>query len=206
MKRKLFTIALAVICLSTLACGTLAYFTSEDVAHNVITSSGVEIQLVETTIDPATGLEVPFPEDGIPGVMPGDTASKRVRVLNKEAESWVRVQVEKVVLSADKKKLNPDYIHLDIKPGWIEKDGYYYYTKPLAKGHTTPCLFTEVGFDGEGMDNAYQNCTIRIGISAQAVQTANNLPDNGSRELTAANVSQIDGWPSVTSFIRGLFD
>ena len=73
MKRKILAAAMIVICLSLLAYGTMAYFSSEDTAHNVITSGGVNIDLQEWADKEKT---VPFPEDGVTGVMPG-TVTKR---------------------------------------------------------------------------------------------------------------------------------
>ena len=49
MKKKILLVTAVVICLAIAATGTLAYFTSDDVAHNVITSGGVNIELVEKT-------------------------------------------------------------------------------------------------------------------------------------------------------------
>ena len=49
----------------------------------------------------------------------------------------------------------------------------------------TKPLFTEVVFDGPNMTNEYQNCTVEVIVTAQAVQSANN----GEAVLTA------DGWP-----------
>ena len=77
MKRKILLAAVAVICLSLLGVGTLAYFTSDGTAHNVITTGGVDIELIETTDDGK-----PFPEEGISGVMPGESVTKRVTVKN----------------------------------------------------------------------------------------------------------------------------
>lgn len=47
MKRKLLILSVLAICVAMLAGGTLAFFTSEDKAHNVITTGGVEITLQE---------------------------------------------------------------------------------------------------------------------------------------------------------------
>ena len=49
MKKKILLAAAVMICLAVGASGTLAYFTSENTAHNVITSGGVNIEVVEKT-------------------------------------------------------------------------------------------------------------------------------------------------------------
>ena len=47
MKRKLLILSVLAICVAIVAAGTLAYFTAEDTAHNVITTGGVDIELKE---------------------------------------------------------------------------------------------------------------------------------------------------------------
>ena len=47
MKRKILLLAAVVMCVSIIASGTLAYFTSEDEVHNVITTDAVDIQIEE---------------------------------------------------------------------------------------------------------------------------------------------------------------
>ena len=46
MKKRILLVAILVICLSVLASGTLAFFTTEAIARNVITTGGVGIDLV----------------------------------------------------------------------------------------------------------------------------------------------------------------
>ena len=66
---------------------------------------------------------------------------------------------------------------------WTEKDGYYYYTKPLKPGEVTAPIFTAVTFNAD-MGNEYQNATATVDVFAQAVQTANN----------GATVMDAQGW------------
>ena len=49
MKKRIFLYAIVGICLSVAISGTLAYFTDEEVAHNIITSGGVNIEVIEKT-------------------------------------------------------------------------------------------------------------------------------------------------------------
>lgn len=190
MKKRLAVIAMA-LCLivAGAAMGTVAYFTAQETAHNVITTGGVAIVLEEWASLPEQG-EEPVPFEDVEGVMPGTKVGKVVQVANTGAsEAWVRVQVEKAFnLAVDTDNApDPSLIGLDINTAsWTEKDGYYYYNEPLAPGETTEPLFTHVSFDKE-MGNEYQNCTARVDVSAQAVQTANN----GATALEAA------GWPNA---------
>lgn len=192
MKKKILLVTTMVICLAIAATGTLAYFTAEDTAHNVITSGGVNIELVEQTKD-EDGTLVDFPEEGIKGVMPGSDVSKIVSVKNDgESEAWIRVGMEAKLTAADGSPLPLDIEEvgpvMDFTMGgsWhMDFDGYIYYAKPVAPGESTEILFDTIHFAPE-MGNEYQNCTANIVISAQAVQTANN----GDTVMEAA------GWPA----------
>lgn len=193
MKRKIFFVAMTVICLSLLAYGTLAYFTGDVTAHNVITSSGIDIQLVEKT-QTSNGKLEDFPKEGISGIMPGSDASKIVSVKNTgEAEAWVRVKVEVSITGADGKPLpttiakgteQVQIITWQVGADWTLKDGWYYYTGSVPAQQTTSILFDTVHFAPE-MDNQYKGCTANIIVTAQAVQTAHN----GESALEAL------GWP-----------
>lgn len=192
MKKKILLAAAVMICLAVDASGTLAYFTSENTAHNVITSGGVNIEVVEKT-QGKDGVLVDFPKEGVRGVMPGSDVSKIVSVKNTgESEAWIRVQVESVIKAADGADLPLTIENVGpvmtytVGGGWsLGEDGYYYYAKPVAAGETTGILFDTVKFAPE-MGNAYQNCTANIEISAQAVQTANN----------GKTVLEAKGWPA----------
>ena len=92
MKRKIWIIVLALISIASMASSTMAYFTGEHRAHNVITTGGVHIALVEQqrTGDTYT----PFPKEGVTGVLPGTSISKIVSVENTgSAPAWVRIRL-----------------------------------------------------------------------------------------------------------------
>ena len=91
MKRKLLILSVLAICLAILAAGTFAYFTSEDTAHNVITTGGVKIAVQEWADEEKT---TPF--EDLTGVMPNTTVTKIAEIKNTGAsDAWVRVRVEK---------------------------------------------------------------------------------------------------------------
>ena len=187
MKKKILLAAAVVICLTIAVSGTLAYFTFEDTAHNVITSGGVSIEVVEKTKS-TDGAELEdFPKEGITGVMPGTEVSKIVSVRNTgNSEAWVRVKVDATIKSAEGEgKLPSDVMTYTVSGDWTEKDGYYYYNNKVPAGESTSILFDTVKFDPE-MGNKYQNCKANIKISAQAVQTANN----------GTTVMDAQGWPA----------
>ena len=201
MKKKVLLLASLAICAAIVASGTLAYFTAEETAHNVITTGSVGIELVEKTKDDS-GTEIDFPAEGISGVMPGTSVSKIVSVKNDgEAVAWIRIWVNTAISDEEKQVCLP----LEIEVGgetipvitldtdgekWTYEEGYYYYNKPVAPGASTGALFETVKFAPE-MGNEYQNCKVLIDGAAEAVQTANNpIPDGG-------DVTDVKGWPET---------
>ena len=186
-KWKIVALCTVLACLSIVASGTLAYFTAQETAHNVITSGGVDIQLHEFS---ERGNEELVPWQDVDGVMPGAEISKIVTVENTGAsDAWVRIKVEKTVYLADGDKGNPEVMKLDIKDAfWTEQGGFYYYNSALKPGETTPPLFTTVTFDPK-KGKQYQGSTAHIDVKADAVQVANN-PVEGN------NVLDAQGWPA----------
>ena len=184
MKKRLLIVSALVLVLAILGTGTLAYFTSSATAHNVVTTGGVGITLVEKMLD-ADGKEVDFTNQN--GIMPGQSVSKIVRVLNnaeKSAEAWIRVKVEKAV-TVDGKELDASVITMNFNTtDWTEKDGFYYYNKALKPGEKSVPLFTKVHFSDE-LGNEYMEAEIVIDVTMQAVQAKNN----GDSPFTAT------GWP-----------
>ena len=57
---------------------------------------------------------------------------------------------------------------------WTLENGWWYYNTAVKAGETTDPLFDTVAFSGPEMGNEYQNCTVEILVTAQAVQQANN--------------------------------
>lgn len=183
MKRKLLILSVLAICIATLAAGTLAYFTSEGKAHNVITTGGVEITVQEWADEEKTK-----PFENLTGVMPNTTVTKIAEIKNTGAsDAWVRVKVEKNIKLQGDGKPDTGLVELTLNTAdWTEKDGYYYYTKVLKPGEVTAPIFTAVTFKPD-MGNEYQNATATVDVTAQAVQTANN----------GATVMDAQGWPNA---------
>lgn len=189
MKKKLFLSAGLTICAAIAATGTLAYFTAEDTAHNVITSGYIDIELEEWSEPPSKNNDgIPF--ENVSGVMPGAEISKIVTVKNiGNADAFIRIKVDLDVALASNvsgtPNLNLVYIDYNTKD-WTEKDGYWYYNEVLSTDEITSPLFTTVKFD-EGMGNMYQNSIAYVDVSAQAVQCANN----------GDTVMDANGWPNA---------
>ena len=183
MKRKLLILSVLAICIATLAAGSLAYFTSEGKAHNVITTGGVEIAVQEWA-----DAEKTAPFEDLTGVMPNTTVTKIAEIRNTGASAaWIRVRVEKNIQLAGSGTPDLSMVQLDINTAqWTDGgDGYFYYNKALQPGEITAPIFTSVTFRS-AMGNEYQNATATVDVLAQAVQTANN----------GSAVMQAQGWPA----------
>lgn len=174
-KRRTLCITLLMICLAAVATGTVAYFTAEETAYNVITTGCLYMDLVEET----TGGQ-PWPEDGISGVMPGMVVDKVVYVKNTgSVPFYARVSIDKTITAAPESNavLNFDHISMDLNTEqWSEHDGFYYYHRALLPGESTEPLMTHVTFE-PSMTNEYMDATVQVDVLAQAVQSANNGSD-----------------------------
>jgi len=215
MKRKIALLALLAVFAAIAASGTIAYFTSETHAHNVITSGGIDIDLLEWSVAPTDEAHtngVPF--ENLNGVMPSQTVNKIVEVKNTGAnDAYVRIFLQKSIaekpsgiIGAIGGIFNPpvclpltiqvgnetvEVIQLDINTTdwrYNEDDCYYYYVKEALKpGEVTTPLFNTVTLAPQ-MGNEYQNTEIYIDVTAEATQVANN----------GASALEAQGWPDGT--------
>jgi predicted ribosomally synthesized peptide with SipW-like signal peptide len=184
MKRKLLILSVLALCIATLAAGTLAYFTSEGKAHNVITTGSVEITVQEWADEDK---QTPF--EDLEGIMPGVTVTKIAEIKNTGAsDAWVRVKVEKSIKLQGEGTPDTALVELNLNlTDWtLGEDGYLYYNKALKPSEVTEPLFTTVTFNVT-MGNEYQNATATVDVAAQAVQTANN----------GETVMDAKGWPNA---------
>ena len=213
MKKKVFSLALVICCLSVfIASSTLAYFTKEDTATNVITTGKIDIELSEVTleIDPETNTPKEF--ENLTDVMPGQEVDKIVTVknINNAQPAFVRVKVEPdIQLAEGVEEDNRDDLVVEIMPLDVDldvfgvdfnfdywtfgNDGYIYYNEVLGTGKETQPLFTKVMFDPQ-MGNMYQGATFTITIDAQAVQAVNIKDSDGNPVTQAIDVPE-NVWP-----------
>ena len=78
VSKRLVSTAVLIIAILMLSYSTIAYFTTEDTATNVITTGNIDIELQETTSDGSEFTDVV-------NVVPGQQISKIVKVANKGA-------------------------------------------------------------------------------------------------------------------------
>ena len=178
MKKKLLICAVLILCLSLLGWGTAAYNTANGTATNVITTDSVQVSLV----------------DGVTSyrILPDSTVSKTVAVKSEEAAAWVRMRYSLEVYRGDEKlNISRDELNQMIRitpdeTNWTSVGGWWYCNSAVPKGQTSAPLFTQIHFAPE-MGNEYQGTTLKLIITAEAVQKANN----GTSVLEAA------GWPTT---------
>lgn len=194
-RRNVALVAVLALALSLVAFGTVAFLSDEARTTNVITTGKVDIDLIEKTTKDGEWVDCPNGMT-LTGVMPGQTVDKQVTVANKEsmAKAWVRVKVD-LSDKSDVMTLDFDEAH------WLQDGDYYYYKTPLDAAEVTEPLFNTVTFDGPKMTNDYQGKELKIEVKAEAVQWKNNTGTGETpiTELTAENLSQIQGWPETTT-------
>lgn len=196
MKKKIAAFSVMILCMSMVVSGTLAYFTHDDIATNVITTGGINIELEEWRDEERL---TPFinPVE----VMPGTSVTKIVTVKNIEQPAYIRARFDVTIKDESGAVKNisaaelAHVVKIDVNDGtggyWTKylKEGesteWYYYNVAVGTDKVTEPLFTHVEFDGPNMDNKYQNCTVEINVCAEAVQQANNPAEAGKTYLAA---------------------
>lgn len=187
MKKKIFALAAMAIYVAILVTGSLAYFTAEDRAVNVITIGKVDIEIVEYDGEGNVIVyDENLPNKGMPdsfnNVEPGQRIIKKVNIENRGLNTaWIRAKIEDSITAAEKLgggKLSDSIIQYNVNEltnmpqmnGYWSREGeYWYYSDPVPAGEVVT-LFNVVTFDGPGMGNAYQGCITNIQIHADAVQ------------------------------------
>ena len=186
--KRLCAAAALLICIMAAVGGTLAWSTGGDRATNVVTTGAVEIRMVQG----GTAQTVEYDPEWR-GMLPGSAAARSVFVENCGERAWIRAKARITICGAEGQPLSaalPDGTPL-VCCDWNEEawqageDGWYYCRAVAEKDAWTEPLLTGAQWSA-AMGNAYQDCTVRIDLLAQAVQTKHN--DSGGA-LDAA------GWP-----------
>ena len=191
-KKKLLTMVLALVLIGAVGVGaTLAYFTDNDSATNVVTMGHVNIELTEE--------DWSYGEEGITGVTPGQEIAKdpTITLVGDSLDAYVRIKLEVTgfdgVENADAYK--EDVLEdLVLGEGWEKVGDYYYYAKKLTKDiPSTTALFEKVIIPGE-WTNDVANATFNILVSAEAIQADNFLPDGLTKSENGEISGTITGW------------
>lgn len=206
MKRRIAAVAVLMIFTAMLAWGTVAYFTAEERAVNVLTIGSVNIAIDEYDQEGDKVMPGVTPESW-KNIEPGQRIIKQVMIKNRgEDTAWIRAKIIDSITASDELgggALSKDVLMYNInqlyKPGqtvagtWtLGDDGYYYFSAPLEAGEVA-VLFDVVSFDGPSMGNEYQGCITRIQVLAQAVQYEGN---EGTADHPGADP---ESWPAEPS-------
>lgn len=193
--KKLITMVVAVTLIAVVGVGaTLAYFTDNDAAKNVVTMGHVDIELDEPHFDKEKDDEGnPVPgfdgteDNKISDVVPGQVVPKdpTITVQKDSEDAYIRAQVEYKGLTAEQIA----EMKLTLEPDWTEgTDGYIYYNK-IVKAGDQVVLFKEVNIP-KTWGNDVADMTFEINVNAEAIQADNFEPVKSGDAIT--------GWGDVT--------
>lgn len=181
---KLLVFALSLVAVAAVGVGsTLAYFTDNEAATNVLTMGNVNISLIEDKW-----------EGDKAGVVPGASYEKNPTVIveNGSADCYVRVSLvydglseEQIAQFTDE---NTTDGNLDIKEGWVKSGDYYYYQGVMKAGESQT-MFENILIP-YSWGNEMVGKQISLTVKAEAIQKDNFTPE------TADGV--IVGWGAVT--------
>jgi len=189
MNKKNLLIGSALVLAALLVVGgTMAWFTAAaDPVPNKFTAGTVKIVLHDVQTG-ENGEEIPFPDEGIGNVNPGDeyekivyvenTGSKAVYVRVKLTPGWKDDEGNSLALEVGTPAV-PMATFPIVGDKWVlHTDGWYYYTEPLAgagdnvANAVTTHLIEKVKFAGAEMTNDYQGATFTLKVEAEAVQAS----------------------------------
>ncbi|WP_419034295.1 SipW-dependent-type signal peptide-containing protein [Dysgonomonas gadei] len=194
MKKKLTLIATAVALGALAVVGaTMAYFTSQDTATNVITTGNVQISITETSEDKNSIMN----ENGIQyigAITPGQNISKIPVIVNDgNNDAYVRAYVEFKYYDEERNDITAKFTGKEpvikyntedwTKGKTAEDQDFYYYNKAIkanqdkeSKEGKTAELFNTVTIPTE-WNNDQANVTIEVIVHAEAIQSENNGTD-----------------------------
>lgn len=191
-KKKLLSIGLAASLAAIAVAGSsLAYFTATDEEANEYTIGNVTIDLTEPSWEGADDL------------YPGEPVAKDPTIENQGANpAFVRIQLT----GMEYFDYRTNYVTGALGEGWVEHNGYYYYTTPLAGTETpadeklpiqTTALFNQVVLKST-LGNEVANVEGSIGVVAEAVQAQGARPSFAA--VKEMGVEEIADWFAACGF------
>lgn len=155
-----------------------------DIAKSTISASNLDIEVV---MEEESGGTVK-PVSGETTIVPGAEISRIATVKNTGKEdAWVRVKADFIINGDSSSAADSDYIELLglNDSDWKWKDGYWYYTKPLASGAVSEALFTGIKILPDELDDSFDETNLKV--DAEGTQVKNN----GSTVFEAAGWTEI---------------
>ena len=170
MKKKILSLCLVLALGATAVIGgTLAYFTDTESKDNIVTVGNIDIDLTEPKWESEGKAEA---ED----LYPGEAVAKDPTVTNLESSAnpcFVRLKVD--FPEDGNFSYRTNYQDNLLGEGWVEYEGYYYYTGILQPGDTTTALFDQIVLNANVTGETYTEA-IHIPVTAEAVQTQGARP------------------------------
>ena len=188
-KKKLIPLLSAVALVAAIGVGsTLAYFTDNDAANNVVTMGHVNIELDEPEFSAENE------NNTIKNVVPNQTITKdpTITVVAGSESCYLRAKIEITELNAE--QIADLLENTNIGEDWVlAEDGYYYYQNSVSKSNEdqTVDLFDTIVIPAE-WGNEVADMTFEINVTAEAIQA-----DNFTPETDEAGV--INGWNDITA-------
>lgn len=185
MKRdRVVKASLAIALMSmTVIGGSIAFFRAETQADNRMTSTNLDITLMEGKTE--GGLKrLNSDTVSLDDVAPGSSIDRELYVKNeKESVAYIRVTLTKYWEDNQGEKL-PDmdsqqiFIDLPDRENWIiendenDENVYMYYRLPLETGEQTTAFMNKIliGQDGSALNNDYTNLNAQIDVEVDAIQ------------------------------------
>ena len=188
-KKKLVVVIASIMMILTIAIGgTLAYFTDAAEKDNVFTVGNVDITLEEPN------WEGEGSEDA-PEAYPGEALKKDPIVTNVgNNPCFVRIQVEGLdcLEPAGMITYRTDYVDGKLGDNWVlHTDGYFYYSKVMAKGDETDALFDQIVMPAD-LENGNGETEFHVVVKAEAVQAQGARPSFSA--VQAMTVPEIAEW------------
>lgn len=176
------SIAIALMSMTVIG-GSIAFFRAETQADNRMTSTNLDVTLMEGETD---GGIKKLNSDSVTldNVAPGASIDRELYVKNvKESPSYVRVTLTKYWEDAKGEKM-PDLksdqilINLPDQENWIvvndknDENVYMYYRLPLESGEQTSAFMDkiQIGENGSSLNNKYTNLNAQVDVEVDAIQ------------------------------------
>lgn len=187
-KKSLISLVVAVSLVAVIGVGsTLAYFTDNDAATNVVTMGHVDIKLEEPVFSENNE------NNTITNVVPGDEITKDPTItVDKDSESCylrAKVEISNDLTAEQQAEL---LANINVSEDWVlAEDGYYYYQNKVEKNGEDQAfvLFDTVTIPAE-WGNGVADLTFEINVSAEAIQADNFTPETEDDVIV--------GWNDVT--------
>ena len=179
-KKKLYTLVGSLVLVGAIGVGaTLAYFTDNDVATNVVTMGHVDIDLDEPNYTPGI-------DNVMEDLVPGETITKdpTITVAENSQPAFIRAKIEFLMDGAPmgakyaselEGQLTLEGTKLVEDTSWKKGEGNYYYFQYEVDPGEKIVLFDEVTIPSN-WGNDVADSEIQIIVSAEAIQSENFEP------------------------------